>query len=90
MVYSLLSASLIAEGVQTRSLPAWKEIFVNNREEKLFLLFSFAASNPLRLRLFWNRKLFWLEDSDLCLFVFIFTNVISCIVAFDNCQLSYN
>lgn len=89
MVYSLLSASMIAEGVQTRSLPAWKEIFVNNREEKLFLLFSFAASNSLRLRLFWNRQIV-LVGGFRPLFVFIFTNVISCIVAFDNCQLSYN
>lgn len=65
----LIISKFIAEGVQTRPLPARKEIFVNNREEKLFLLFSFETSNPLRPRLFWNRKLFWLEDSDLCLFL---------------------
>jgi len=86
MVYSLLLKSLVAEGVQTRSVPAWKETLVTGKKISLF---SLAASKPLRSLLFW-KKTANCSGWRIQTFVFIFSNVISFIVAFDKCQMSSN
>ena len=57
-----------SRGVQARSVPAWKDTLVNNREENLFILFLGLETAALAFALEENRRMFWLEDSDLCLY----------------------
>ena len=54
---------LDSRGVQARSVPAWKETLVIIG--KKISLFSFAASTAFAFTLEENRRMFWLEDSDL-------------------------